>query len=57
MCDNCTEKCQKPCANCTCDKKKEAQKRSYANRKAREQVMRDMGLVKVRGALGGVYWE
>ena len=26
-------------------------------RKAREQIMRDCGLVKVRGALGGIYWE
>ena len=26
-------------------------------RKARDQVLRDCGLVKVRGALGGTYWE
>ncbi len=26
-------------------------------KKAREQAMWDMGLVKVRGAMGGVYWE
>jgi len=26
-------------------------------RRAREQALRDCGLVKVRGALGGVYWE
>lgn len=26
-------------------------------KKAREQAMLDMGLVKVRGAMGGVYWE
>jgi len=32
-------------------------KRRNAARKAREQAMRDCGLVKVRGALGGVYWE
>jgi hypothetical protein len=31
--------------------------RARANRKARDQVMRDCGLVKVRGALGGTYWE
>lgn len=31
--------------------------RAQANRKAREQVMRDAGLVKVRGAQGGTYWE
>ena len=27
------------------------------NRRARAQVMKDIGLVKVRGALGGTYWE
>ena len=26
-------------------------------RRERDQVRRDMGLVRVRGALGGVYWE
>lgn len=38
--------------------KVEAQ-RKKANRQRREraQVMRDLGLVKVRGALGGTYWE
>jgi len=32
------------------------QKRNQ-QRKAREQALRDMGLVKVRGNLGGNYWE
>jgi hypothetical protein len=31
--------------------------RANVNRKAREQAMKDCGLVKVRGALGGIYWE
>jgi hypothetical protein len=26
-------------------------------RRERDQVRRDMGLVRVRGALGGIYWE
>ena len=26
-------------------------------RREREQILRDMGLVKVKGALGGTYWE
>lgn len=26
-------------------------------RKQRDEMMRSLGLVKVRGALGGVYWE
>ena len=32
-------------------------KRSNANRKMRDQIRRDCGLVRVRGELGGVYWE
>lgn len=31
--------------------------RARSNRKAREDAMRSCGLVKVRGALGGNYWE
>lgn len=30
--------------------------RNY-NRRERDQVMRDLGLKKVRGNLGGTYWE
>lgn len=26
-------------------------------RRSKDQAMRDLGLVRVRGALGGVYWE
>ena len=26
-------------------------------RQAKDQAMRDLGLVKVRGGLGGTYWE
>lgn len=36
-----------------CRKKKDRAKR----RKEREDVLRSCGLVKVRGALGGTYWE
>lgn len=37
----------------------EKAKRDRRNRERRErnQVMRDLGLKRVRGALGGVYWE
>ena len=28
-----------------------------AARRSREAVLRDLGLVKVRGAMGGTYWE
>lgn len=31
--------------------------RAGINRKAREDAMRSCGLVKVKGALGGTYWE
>jgi len=42
----------------TCDgAKRRANDRRRAARRERDQVMRDMGLVKVRGALGGTYWE
>ncbi len=36
------------------------QQKRWARNKARrerDQVMRDMGMVKVRGNLGGTYWE
>jgi hypothetical protein len=32
-------------------------RRANKNRKARDQAMRDMGMVKVRGNLGGTFWE
>jgi len=32
-------------------------KRRNARRRERDAVMRSLGLTKVRGALGGVYWE
>jgi hypothetical protein len=31
--------------------------RRNARRRERDQAMRDLGLIKVRGALGGTYWE
>lgn len=31
--------------------------KAKAARKARDAAMRSLGLVKVRGALGGTYWE
>jgi hypothetical protein len=31
--------------------------RTKANRKARESALESCGLVKVKGALGGTYWE
>lgn len=31
--------------------------RARSARKAKDEAMRSLGLVKVRGALGGLYWE
>lgn len=33
------------------------QRRANTNRKERDSIMRDMGLVKVRGNLGGTFYE
>lgn len=33
------------------------QLRSNAARKDRDQTMHDLGIIKVRGAFGGTYWE
>lgn len=44
----------KSCADCNARRKT----RQASQRKAeRESILRDCGLVKVRGALGGIYWE
>ena len=40
-----------------CVKCYQKRNRANANRRARNDVMRDLGLVRVRGALGGIYWE
>lgn len=44
-----------------CDKRraygKRRRKGANAQRRLREQTMHDLGLVKVKGALGGTYWE
>lgn len=42
------------CQDCENNKKRAAAK---AKRKAREDAYRSCGLVKVKGALGGTYWE
>ena len=43
------------CETCQRSAKKRAQRK--ASRKAREDVLRSCGLVKVHGAMGGTYWE
>lgn len=38
-------------------KKSLRNRRNSARRREREEVMKGLGLVKVRGNLGGTYWE
>lgn len=35
----------------------EKRRKRTEDRKARDEAMRSLGLVKVRGAMGGMYWE
>ena len=48
-----------PCLVSPCDtcKRRKRNARARRNRQARESSLRSCGLVKVRGALGGIYWE
>ena len=39
------------------EQRKARNRRVNTARKTREGIMRSMGLTKVRGALGGTYWE
>jgi hypothetical protein len=49
--DNRCEQCE------LTEHKARARARAKAIRKAREEAYKSCGLVKVKGALGGVYWE
>jgi len=40
-----------------CENGKRLNEKRKAARRAREAALRSCGLVKVRGALGGTYWE
>jgi hypothetical protein len=40
-----------------CEKTDGRRRRATYLRRERDRVMRDLGLVKVHGALGGTYWE
>lgn len=61
-CRQCNKDFERPGATCgasECQEKEASAKRKRArlNHKELEQAMKDLGLVKVRGALGGTYWE
>lgn len=61
FCEECSEEIATKdsdnlCPSCDNDKRKDKRK-SARQKREREAVLRDCGLVKVRGSLGGVYWE
>lgn len=41
----------------SCEKKQLKKAAARARRKANDAAMRSLGLTKVKGALGGTYWE
>jgi len=48
------------CVECDCHgfrKAESKQERANRLRRERDQIRRDCGLVRVKGALGGTYWE
>lgn len=59
VCNKCGVEYEGRDGNNTCPdcEKGKGKRRASADRKARESALRDCGLVKVRGAMGGVYWE
>lgn len=48
---------KRDCVACTTERTAKKKVLQRALRQEREQALRDLGLVKVRGARGGVYWE
>ena len=61
VCKTCGEEISTRDGDNECISCEEANQRKRARRRKqrreRDAVMRDCGLVKVRGALGGIYWE
>lgn len=59
VCEKCGNEISTPdgvnrCKSCESGKKK---KKNALSRKDIDQVMRDCGMVKVKGAMGGTYYE
>jgi len=44
-----------PCPKCI--EIRQGYQKAHEQRKAKEQAYKDCGLVKVKGSLGGTYWE
>ncbi len=63
VCKTCGDEISTPdgenrCQACELNEVNKARKaRAKAQRQARDEAMRSLGLVKVRGAMGGTYWE
>lgn len=64
LCELCTEEIStrdgdNRCHKCSELETRKAEQNAQRNsaRRAREAALRSCGLVKVRGALGGTYWE
>jgi hypothetical protein len=60
FCERCGNECcgrdgENRCRDCQCGKVKKSA--AAAQRKARHEALVSCGLVRVRGALGGVYYE
>lgn len=60
VCERCGNEIDTPdgenlCSKCENRKLKASEAR--ARRREREYVLKSLGLTKVRGALGGTYWE
>lgn len=61
VCESCgdeiaTKDGENRCTSCEEGRRKKQEGRK-AQRRAREEALRSCGLTKVRGALGGTYWE
>jgi len=58
VCERCGDEIFTRDGDNVCDKcERKPMRRVRATRKAREQMLRDLGLTKVKGSLGGTYWE
>lgn len=56
-CDECADNPAMRGRGDTSETAKAKRKRRNANRRAMDDAMRSLGLTKVRGAMGGTYWE
>ena len=59
VCEKCGDEIATKDGENQCDACERGRKRKAraAARRERDEIMADLGLVKVRGAMGGVYWE